>query len=210
MNTRWLSIIGVPAFALLFGLTPASLTAFAQEAETEEASEAEEGAGEESEEGEEEEGGPLALAMRWLNFAILFGGLGYLLREPAVAFFEARREEILGGLQKSRAAQKDAAARMSDVEGRLSRLSTEMAGIKSDAEESARTERERIVADAEVEAGRAVEQSGAEIERLARGMEQEIRSHIAEGVVRSAEEKLRSKLTGDDHGRIVRRAVDKL
>ncbi len=207
MKIRWLSIFGVLAFALVIGLTPAPFTARAQEAEIEEVSEAEEG---EAEEGEEEEGGPLALAMRWINVIILFGGLGYLLREPAVAFFEARKEEILGGLQKSRAAQKDAAARMSEIEGRLSRLSAEMAGIKSDAEESARTERERIVADAKVEAGRAVEQSGAEVQRVARGMEQEIRSHIAEGVVRSAKEKLRSRLTGDDHGRIVRRAVDDL
>jgi F-type H+-transporting ATPase subunit b len=214
MKTRLLPIFF--AFALVLtlgmaGLTLFTVSAWAQEEEGGAAQAEEFGAeaGEEGEEGEEE-GGPLAVVMRWINFAILFGGLGYLLREPAAEFFEARRQAILGGLEKSRAAQKDADERLTDIDGRLSRLSTETAGIGSDAEESARQERTRIVADAKKEVDRALLRSQAEVDRLAGGMELEIRSHIADRVVQSAEEKLRAQLTDPDHGRLVRRAVDEL
>jgi len=208
MKAHWLTIIFVFAIVLTLGTAPTAVSVSAQEedAQTEEFG-AE--AGEEGEEAEEA-GGPLAVALRWINFAILFGGLGYLLRQPAAEFFETRRQGILDGLEQSRAAQKDAADRSADVDGRLTRLSTEMADIASDAEESARKERDRIVADAKKEVDRALERSQSEVERLAGGMELEIRSLIADRVVQSAEEKLRSRLTEQDHGRMVRRAVDEL
>ncbi len=217
MKTRWLPIrlafamVLILVLAGLAGSMPAAVSVWAQveEGGAAQAEEFDRAAGEEGEEAEEE-GGPLAVALRWINFAILFGGLGYLLREPAAEFFEARRQAILGGLEKSRAAQQDAAERIAEVDRRLSRLSTELAGIGSEAEESARTERERIVADAKKEVARALERSQAEVDRLAGGMELEIRAHIADRVVQSAEEKLRSRLTEQDHGRMVRRAVDEL
>jgi F-type H+-transporting ATPase subunit b len=214
MKTRLLPIFFAFAIVLtlgMAGLTPFIVYAGAQQEEGG-AVQAEEFGAEAGEEGEagEEEGGPLAVVMRWINFAILFGGLGYLLREPAAEFFEARRQAILGGLEKSRAAQKDAHERLTDIDGRLSRLSTEMAGIGSDAEESARLERTRIVVDAKKEVDRALLRSQAEVDRLAGGMELEIRSYIADRVVQSAEENLRARLTDQDRGRLVRRAVDEL
>ena len=66
------------------------------------------------------------------------------------------------------------------------------------------------MADAKKEVGRALERSQAEVDRLAGGMEMELRSLIADRVARSAEEKLRSRLTEQDHSRMVRRAVDEL
>ena len=214
MKTRLLPICLAFAMILalgLAGLTPVAVAVSAQE-EGGGVVQAEEFGAEVGEEGveEAEEHGPLAVVLRWVNFAILFGGLGYLLRVPVVEFFEARRQAILGGLEKSRAAQKDASERIAAIDGRLSRLSTELAGIDSDAEESARNERERIVADAKKEVGRALERSQAEVERLAGGMELEIRAQIADRVVQSAAEKLRSRLTEQGHGRMVRRAVDGL
>ena len=211
MKNRLLPIFFAFAIVLTLGmpgLTPVTVSAWAQEEEGG-AAQAEEFGAEAGEEGEAE-GGPLAVVMRWINFAILFGGLGYLLREPAAEFFEARRQAILGALEKSRAAQKDAAERIADIDGRLSRLSTEMAGIGSNAEESARKERMRIVADAKKEVDRALLRSQAEVDRLAGGMELEIRSHIADRVLQSAEEKLRARLTDPDRGRLVRRAIDEL
>jgi F0F1-type ATP synthase membrane subunit b/b' len=209
MKTHRLSLFLPFAIVLCLGLTPAAVSAWAQEEAGARSEEFGAEAGEVGEEGEEE-GGLLAVALRWINFAILFGGLGYMLRQPAAEFFETRRQAILGGLEKSRAAQQDADERIADVNGRLAKLSTEIAGIVSDAKESARNERDRIVADAKKEVDRALERSQSEVERLAGGMELEIRSLIADRVVQSAEEKLRSRLTEQDHGRMIRRAVDAL
>lgn len=154
-----------------------------------------------------EEATPLAILFRWVNFAILFGGLGYLLRKPAREFFEARHTEIRSGLERSRRAQEDAAKRMGDIESRLSQLSVELGEIRSAAEASAQSEGERIVADAKIEAARAVARSEVEIGRLARGMERQIREHIADQVIARAEARLRAGLSDDDRERMVRQAV---
>ena len=210
MKTLCLSICPALAIVLSIGLTATAVSVRAQgERGGAALSQAGEISAADNEEGEEE-GGPLAVAMRWINFALLFGGLGYLLRRPAAEFFEARRQSIQGGLERSRAAGKNADQRLTDIDARLSRLSTEMAGIGSDAEESARNERDRIMADAKNEVARALERSQAEVDRLAGGMELEIRSLIADRVVLSAGEKLRARLTEQEHGRIVRRAADGL
>ena len=215
MQTLWLPklfAIGIVLTLALIGLTPAAVPVWAQQQGAGlTLSQAEEFDTEAGEEGEEsEEGGLLSVAMRWFNFILLFGGLGYLLRRPAAEFFEARRQEILGGLEKSRAAQREADERIAEIDSRLSSLSVAMASIGSEAEQSARNERERIVADANKEAERALARSQAEVDRLAGGMELEIRAHIADRVIQSAEEKLRASLTGQDQGRLVRRAVDGL
>ena len=39
---------------------------------------------------------------KWANFAILAGGLGYLIAKNAPAYFESRNKEIRGGLQEAR------------------------------------------------------------------------------------------------------------
>ena len=205
MKFRWLPVFLALAFVAAVLLAPGAISVSAQEG-VEAAAAAEEFGGEAG----AEEGGLLALVMRWINFAILFGGLGYLLRQPVAEFFETRRQQILGGLEKSRAAQNDATRRIADIDGRLASLATEIAAIGVDADKSAHKERERIVADAKKEVGRALHRSEVEVDRVSGVMEAEIRAQIADHVVREAEEKLRSRMTDQDHGRLVRRAVEGL
>ena len=150
------------------------------------------------------------LLLRWVNFTILFGGLGYLLRQPAADFFKTRLGAIQSGLEGAREARADADQKMVGIESRLSRLSSELGQIRSDAEKSAEGERERIVADAKGEVTRALKQSQAEVDLLARRMEQEIRAQVADRVIERTEEQLRSRLSEADHERIVKRAVEEL
>lgn len=159
---------------------------------------------------EEEHASPLDVVFRWVNFIILFGGLGYLLRQPAAEFFETRRATILGGLERARAAQADADKRMSGIEGRLANLSEDLASIRSEAEASARSERDRIVADAKLEVDRALEQSREEVERMVRGLELEIRGHIADLVLVRAEQELRNRIDDQARGRLLGRALQEL
>ena len=99
---------------------------------------------------------------------------------------------------------------MVEIESRLSRLSSELEEIRSDAEKSAEGERERIVADAKGEVTRALKQSQAEVDLLARRMGQEIRAEVADRVIERTEEQLRSRLSEADRERIVKRAVEEL
>ncbi len=161
----------------------------------------------EAEGAEEEHGSVLDVVFRWLNVLVLFGGLGYLLRQPASEFFEARRHAIQDGLGRARKAQEESDRRLAEIEARLAQLSAEAAQIQEDARASAETERARIVADGKLEVDRAMEQSRAEIERLARGFEQEIRAHLADLVIDGATARLRTQISEDAQRRIVSRAI---
>ncbi len=156
---------------------------------------------------EEEHGGVLDVVLRWLNVLVLFGGLGYLLRKPTAEFFEARRHAIQDGLGRARRAQEESDRKLAEIEARLTQLSAEAVQIQEDARASAETERARIVADGKLEVDRAMEQSRAEIERVARGFEQEIRAHLADLVIDGATARLRTQISEDAQKRIVSRAI---
>lgn len=153
---------------------------------------------------------PWAAVFRWANVAILFGGLGYLLRKPAREFFEGRRTEIALGLQRAQEAQATAHARMEEIERRLARLSAEVATLHSEAEKESLAEHEKIITEARREVDRVVEQSRQEIERIARSVEREIKETIAEQVTDRAANTLRSEMTQDDQKRVVVRFIKKL
>ena len=159
---------------------------------------------------DEEHGSARDIVFRWLNVAVLFGGLGYLLRKPASDFFEARRQAIQDGLGRAQKAQEESDRKLTDIEARLTQLSAEAAQIQEDAKAAAATERERIVADGRLEVNRAMEQSRAEIERLTRGFEQEIRAHMADLVIDAATERLRAQISEDAQRRIVGRFVSEI
>jgi len=153
---------------------------------------------------------PWAVVFRWVNFALLFGGLGYLLRKPAGDFFEGRRKEIADGLDRASHAEQNAQTRMTDIEQRLNRLSSDIAALRTEAERESGFERERIIAEARREVDRVVEQSRQEIERAARSAEREIKEGLADLVVDRAGNALRTSMTEDDQKRVIVRFIKKL
>jgi F-type H+-transporting ATPase subunit b len=158
----------------------------------------------------EHEQSPWQSVFRWANFLVLFGGLGYLLREPAREFFEGRRRNITSGLQRAQEAQTSAHARMDEIEQRLARLSTEVAVLRSEAEKESLTERDAIVAETKREVDRVIEQSRQEIERVARSVEREIKESVADMLVNRAGDALATEMTEDDQKRVVVRFIKKL
>lgn len=151
-----------------------------------------------------------ATVFRWVNFVILFGGLGYLLRKPAKEFFEARRRDIAEGLNRARNAQAEAQRRLGEIEKRLGQLSAEMTELRAQAEKESVLERERIVTEAKADVNRVVEQARQEIERVARSVEREIKEHLADQVIDRASQTLQTQMTQDDHKRVVVRFIKNL
>jgi len=159
---------------------------------------------------EEDHGSILDVIFRWLNFLVLFGGLGYLLRKPASEFFEARRQAIQDGLGRAQKAQEESGQKLADIESRLAQLSVEIAKLQEDAKAVAEAEHERIMADGSLEVDRAMQQSTVEIERLARGFELEIRSHVADLVIKGATERLQGQISEKAQRHIVHRVVSEI
>jgi F-type H+-transporting ATPase subunit b len=159
---------------------------------------------------EEHAESPWAVVFRWVNFLILFGGLGYLLKAPAVQFFESRQTAIRSGLENAHQAQEEAQVRMSEIEKRLGSLSLEVAELRRQAEQESASDREGILAEARRDVERVMEQSKQEVERVARSVEKDIKEHIADLVIDHAGRTLRTEMTQDDQKRVIVRFINDL
>jgi len=81
-----------------------------------------------------------------LNFAVIFFAIAGLLRKKLPGYFGGRTAMIQKGIEEARNTSEDARRRLADVEGRLSRLDTEIASMRREADENAKAEEQRILA----------------------------------------------------------------
>ena len=167
-------------------------------------------AGEHSKKAETAEESPMKVAWKWVNLLILLGGIGYLLKKPTLEFFEGRKKEITSGLERAKAAQEESSQRMADIERRLGRLSEEIVSLRTQADSESAKEREKILAEAKRDVDRLVDQSRQEVERIARGIERDIKAKIADAVVDRAGHALETQMTEDDQKRVVVRFLNKV
>jgi len=72
---------------------------------------------------------PNELLYKFINFAILAGGLGYILRKPTAEFFGSRSASIQKSLDEGRKALEASQARLKVVEDKLKGLEAEIAAV---------------------------------------------------------------------------------
>jgi F-type H+-transporting ATPase subunit b len=133
-----------------------------------------------------------------LNFAVVFITIVVLLRKKLPGYFSGRTAAIQKGIEEARKTGEDARRRLSEVEGRLSRLDTEIAAMRREAEENAKAEEQRILAAGEEERRRIVASAEQEIEMAANAARRELKSYVAELAVELAEKKIRVSKDTDE------------
>ena len=126
-----------------------------------------------------------------LNFAVIFFAIAGLMRKKLPGFFSGRTAAIQKGIEEARKMSEDARRRLADVEGRLSRLDAEIAAMRSEAEENAKAEEQRILAAGEEERKRIVASAEQEIEMAANSARRELKSYVGELAIELAEKKIR-------------------
>jgi F-type H+-transporting ATPase subunit b len=161
--------------------------------------------------GTEGEGGhgesPLAPIARLFNFAILAGGLFYLLRSPMSNFLEQRGVSVRGDLQKAADLKKEASAQIRQIEEKLRELPGEIEALKRRGAEEIKAEEARIRALAEAERRRLLDQAKREIDTQLHLAERELKKRAGELAVDIATERVKRTITERDHARLVDRYV---
>jgi F-type H+-transporting ATPase subunit b len=110
------------------------------------------------------EGGHGSLEIwKWANFALLAGGLGYLVRKNAGPMFAARSQTIRRDMLDAEDLRQEAAGRVAEVDRRLANLEIEIAALRAEAR-----------AEGEAEAARVGEQTAADIAKVQAHTQQEI------------------------------------
>ena len=107
------------------------------------------------------------------------------------AIFRNRTASIQQAMAEARAASEDANRRLADIESRLSRLDSEIAGMRTAAEKEAVAEEERIKTATADEMKKVVESAEQEIRRRSKNARRELRAYAANLVVSLAEKQIK-------------------
>ena len=114
-----------------------------------------------------------------LNFAIVAGAVGYSSKKSLPGMFRNRTASIQKAMQEARKASEDANRRLGEIEARLFRLDTEIAGMRATAEKEAVAEEARIKTAAEEDGRKIVESAEQEIAAAAKLARRELTNYAA-------------------------------
>ena len=167
-------------------------------------------AAEHAAEGEAGHESPWALPARIFNFALLAGGLFYLLRSPLAGYLAQRGIEVRSELASAASLRKEAAAQMAAVETRMQALPGEIEALKRKGAEEIAAEEARITALAEAERQRLLEQARREIGMQLRVAERDLKQRAGELAVAVATARVKRTITAADHERLVSQYVEQV
>ena len=143
------------------------------------------------------------IVWKWVNFAILAVGLGYLIGKAAPGYFQARRDEIQGALVAATREIKDAEAKAADLDLRFSGIKTEVERLRNEARAEMAAEGERIRLETKRHLERIQEQTAQEIHLMTRAARDEVRKYSAGLALDLAEQRIRSRMTPDAQAGLV-------
>jgi F0F1-type ATP synthase membrane subunit b/b' len=143
------------------------------------------------------------LVWKWINFAILAVGLGYLIGKAAPAYFQSRRDEIQTALTEATREIKDAEAKAADLDLRFSRIQTEIEHLRGEARSAMKIESDRIRQETEKHLKRMEEQTEQEIALMTRAARDELRKFSAGLALDLAEQRIRTRMTAGTEAALV-------
>jgi F-type H+-transporting ATPase subunit b len=114
-----------------------------------------------------------------LNFAIVAVAVVYFSKKNLPGMFRNRTASIQKAMQEAREASEDANRRLAEIEARLSRLDSEIAGMRATAEKEAVAEEARIKTAAEEDGRKIVESAEQEIAAAAKLARRELTNYAA-------------------------------
>ena len=138
---------------------------------------------------------PMGWVFRWLNFALVFGGAGYLISKNGPAFFRGRAAVIEASITEAARAKTEAERRLAEAEQKCARVEQEVAELRMAAQSEAAAEAERIHAVARDEVQKIKRAFQAEIEATERAARMELKAMAARLAIERAEVILRKQIT---------------
>ncbi len=145
-----------------------------------------------------------------INFVLLVGGLGYLLRKPLAGFLLDRSASIRKSLEEGRKALEESQAKLQAVEEKLTRLEEELRAFKASQLREMDAEHERLRQASAEEAEKILEAARTQIELAARVGLLELKSFATHEAVKLAEELIRQRLDEAGRSRLVQQFISRL
>jgi F-type H+-transporting ATPase subunit b len=135
------------------------------------------------------------LVWGWINFILLAGGLGYLVKKNAGPYFAQRSQQIRKGMMDADRARAEADAKVADVDRRLANLATEIENLRREAHEQARTEAHRMRLESAAEMAKIQTRTVEEIAAAGKAARLDLRRYSASLALSLAETKITARLS---------------
>ncbi len=142
---------------------------------------------------------------RLFNFAVLVGGLVYLLRSPLAQHLASRSQQIRGGLETARATTATATAQLAELDRRLQALPVELESLRVKGVEEIAAEERRIQAHAEAERTRLIDDMQRDVAVRIRVARKALTEHAADLAIGLAADRVRQSITDADQARLIDR-----
>ena len=149
-------------------------------------------------------------AWEWANFALLAGGLGYIIKKQAGPAYQARGRHIRKAMLEAEEIKKDADCRAAEVEQRVAGLAAEIAALRDEAQREEQAEYTRSAQRVAAEVAKVQARAEEEIAAAGKGAAAELKRHAAELALGLAEQKIRARMTAETEDRLVRGFLEKL
>lgn len=138
---------------------------------------------------------PIGQIFRWVNFAIVFGGIGYLLIAKARPAFRKNAADIVAAIQDSARLKEEAGRQQREAEAKLETIPQEVARMQEEVRRETEAERERLRGLARTEAEKIRKAAAEEIAAAERAARMELKWLAARLAVERAEGLLKQRMT---------------
>ena len=163
-----------------------------------------------AEEHSEGSGESRTLIFQIVNFAILAGLMGYLIKKNLGPYFASRSESIRSEIAEAQKLLKQSEERTVSIEGRIAGLGREVAELRSKAKAELAAEHARLEREAEQSMRRISAQAEQEIAATARAARLELKAYAASLAVGLAAKKIEGRVDAQIQKRLVEDFVREL
>jgi len=147
---------------------------------------------------------------KFLNLAIFTAAAIFILRKPISQALQSRRAAIQQELFTAQQERERALAQVADADSRLSRLHEDVRAVHKQADEEAKSERERLAAGTTREMEKLKQQSQREINTAGKLARKELRQFLAQRSIELARESVRSQMRPEDDTALIKENIGDL
>jgi F-type H+-transporting ATPase subunit b len=134
------------------------------------------------------------MTWKWVNFAILAIGLGYLCAKMFPPFFKSRTAEIQQGIREAQAIKSEAEKRAAEMQARMAALGAEIEKFRAQSGKEMEQEGKRIGEETARQVARLQAQAEVEIEMAGKIARRELQAYAAKLAIDLAEQRLQTQL----------------
>ena len=137
-----------------------------------------------------------------INFLVLVSIYVYFGKGPISRGLQARRDDVAKEIEEAQRMKEEAQERAKTYQAKLANLETELEETKKALVDAGKSERERIVKEAEEKAERITRDATLRIDQEMKQIRDDLRRETVEIAIAAAEELLQKRMTDDDQARL--------